>query len=63
VAEADTVADDSRLLYQRLQAEGVPAELLVWPGAVHGFLQMTRDVALARAAMADVARAVRAWIA
>jgi acetyl esterase len=63
VAEADTVADDSRLLLDRLNAAGVPAELLIWPGAVHGFLQMTRDVALARDAMDDVARAVRAWIA
>lgn len=63
VAEADPVADDSRLLLDRLKAAGVPAELLLWSGAVHGFLQMTRDVALARDAMDDVARAVRAWIA
>ena len=62
VAEADPVADDSRLLFERLQAVGVPTELVVWPGAVHGFLQMTRDVALARDAVGDVARAVRAWI-
>jgi acetyl esterase/lipase len=26
-----------------------------WPGACHGFLQMTRDVALAREAIADAA--------
>jgi len=63
VAEADTVADDSRMLLGRLEAAGVPAELLVWPGALHGFLQMTRDVALARDAMDDIARIVRNWIA
>lgn len=63
VAEADTVADDSRLLLDRLNAASVPAELLTWPGAVHGFLQMTRDVGLARHAMGDIARALRAWIA
>jgi acetyl esterase/lipase len=34
----------------------VSAELEVWPGAVHGFLQMTRDVALARIALANGAR-------
>ena len=63
VAEADMVADDSRLLLDRLAAAGVPAEMLLWPGAVHGFLQMTRDVTLARDAVGDVARAIRAWIA
>jgi acetyl esterase len=63
IAEADTVADDSRLLRERLEAAGVPAELRVWPGATHGFLQMTRDAAIAREAVGDVARAMRAWIA
>lgn len=56
IAEADTIADESRMLLQRLQAVGVSAELKVWEGAVHGFLQMTRDVALARNATTDVAR-------
>lgn len=62
VAEADTVADDSRFLLERLETAMVPAELVVWPGAVHGFLQMTRDVPLARAAIDDVARAIKGWI-
>jgi acetyl esterase len=63
IAEADTVADDSRMLQENLLAAGVPVELAVWPGAVHGFLQMTRDVALARDAVCEVARAIREWIA
>lgn len=63
IAEADTVADDSRLLAARLSAAGVAAELKVWPGAVHGFLQMSRDAAIARAAIGDVAAAVRRLLA
>lgn len=59
IAEADTVADDSRLLAAKLDC----AELKVWPRATHGFLQMSRDVALARAAIADVAAVLRAWLA
>ena len=63
IAEADTVADDSRLLQAGLAAAGVPAKLRVWPGAVHGFLQMSRDVAIARTAIAETAAEIRAWIA
>ncbi len=63
IAEADAVADDSRLLAHRLAAAGVPVELQLWLGATHGFLQMTRDAAIARRAVDDVARAMRAWIA
>jgi len=59
IAEADTVADDSRLLAEKLDR----AELKIWPGATHGFLQMSRDVALAREAIADVAGAIRGWLA
>lgn len=59
IAEADTVADDSRLLLDRLHRAGVDATLTVWRGAVHGFLQMTRDVAAARAAVRDAA----GWLA
>jgi acetyl esterase len=59
IAEADTVADDSRLLAAKLER----ATLKVWPGATHGFLQMSRDVALARTAIGEVAQAVRVWLA
>jgi len=53
VAELDPIADDSRLLADKLAAAHVEHELRVWPGAVHGFLQMGRDVALARDAIAE----------
>jgi acetyl esterase len=56
IAELDPVADDSRILAARLCEAGVSAELEVWPRAVHGFLQMTRDVAIARIALANGAR-------
>ncbi len=58
IAEADTVADDSRLLAEKLEQSTVK----VWPGATHGFLQMTRDVAIARAAVENVASALRDWL-
>lgn len=63
IAEADTIADESRMLHDKLRAAGVASELVVWSGAVHGFLQMTRDVALARRAVHETARALAAWTA
>lgn len=63
IADADSVADDSRLLLERLQAAGVKASLSVWANTVHGFLQMTRDVASARAAVRETGEALCAWVA
>jgi acetyl esterase len=51
VADLDPVADDSRQLASRILRAGGSVELDVWPNAVHGFLQMTRDVELARMAL------------
>jgi len=62
VAELDILADENRLLAERLAASGVQVELEVWPHTTHGFLQMTRDVAAARSAVASIARAIRAFI-
>ena len=62
IAEADPVADDSRLLHDRLRDAGVDARLETWPGTVHGFLQMTRDVAVARDAVREIARALASWV-
>lgn len=63
IADADSVADESRILHDRLAAAGVPSRLSVWPNTVHGFLQMTRDVASARAAVQETAEALAAWVA
>jgi len=51
LAELDPISDDTRALAERLSSAGVQHELVVWPGAGHGFLQMTRDVAIARKAV------------
>ncbi len=58
-AELDPLADDGRRLAALLTAAGSEASLVCWPGAVHGFLQMTRNVPLARAAVAEVASFLR----
>jgi acetyl esterase len=56
LADLDPLADDTRILAGRLDAAGVPHVLKQWRGAGHGFLQMTRDVELARHAAGDAAR-------
>lgn len=55
IAEADTVSGDSQILHDRVSAAGGDATLSLWRGAVHGFLQMTRDVAIARDAVREMA--------
>ncbi|WP_158764691.1 alpha/beta hydrolase [Terricaulis silvestris] len=52
LADLDVIADDTRLLHEKFAAVGIPSELEEWKGAVHGFIQMGRDVALARQAIA-----------
>jgi acetyl esterase len=54
-AELDVLSDESRILAPKLAAAGVAHVLEGWPGAPHGFMQMTRDSALARAAVAKMA--------
>lgn len=58
IAGADPVADDSRLLHIQLRSAAVDCKLIEWAGATHGFLQMTRDVALARRALDEVANEI-----
>jgi acetyl esterase len=53
LAALDPIADDTRILAARLKGARVPHVLKEWSGACHGFLQMTRDVAIARDAVAD----------
>ena len=63
VAALDPVADDSRQLASSILRAGGSVELDVWPNAVHGFLQMTRDVGLARTALVKASEFVRKRIA
>ncbi len=53
--ELDVLADETPMLAQALAQAGVAYQMDSWPGAPHGFLQMTRDSALARAAVAKIA--------
>jgi acetyl esterase len=59
VAELDPLADDSRDLARRLREASIPYKIDAWPGAVHGFLQMSRDVELARRAISSAAAFLR----
>ncbi|MEI9931214.1 MAG: alpha/beta hydrolase [Rhizomicrobium sp.] len=51
LAELDPISDDTRALAKRLSSAGVQHDLVAWPGTGHGFLQMTRDAAIARKAV------------
>ena len=58
IAECDVLADENRMMAERMRAAGVRVQTVTWPGATHGFLQMTAHAVLARAAVRDVARAL-----
>lgn len=60
--ECDVLADDSRLMAERMQAAGVDVTLEVWPRLTHGVLQMTRDVGAARDVVAGVAKRAAGWV-
>jgi acetyl esterase len=59
-AEFDCLLDDSVILAERLAAAGVRCRFDRYDGVIHGFLQMSREVSIARQAIADAARWVRA---
>jgi len=58
----DVLADDSRLMAERMQAAGVAVTLEVWPALTHGVLQMTRDVPAAREVVERIARRLAGWV-
>lgn len=58
-AELDPVRDDGERYAQRLAAAGVPARCTRYPGTVHGFWRRPATVAAARAAIDEVAAAIR----
>ena len=57
-AELDPIFDDSMLLLDTLRALGRPCDLKVYPGLLHGFLHLSRQVDLVRQAIDDGA----AWL-
>lgn len=55
VAEIDLLAEQSAIMAERIRAEGGIAELKVYRGAVHGFVEAVSVSALAERAIADAA--------
>lgn len=62
-AALDPLYDDTIELDRRLEAAGVAHRLEVYPGLVHGFMQMTPRCAAARAAVRDAGQAIRRMLA
>lgn len=54
-AALDPLLDDSLELHERLQRAGVPSQLSVYPGVVHGFTVMLRKLSAGKCAMHEVA--------
>ena len=63
LAECDPLADDGRLYAQALQQAGVRAELKVYDGTVHDFINMGRFLPQAKQAHTDMAEALKAALA
>ena len=58
----DPVADHGRRYAERLRESGTPTRLTEHPGATHAFLSMPGVVPQARAARAEIAAFLRAWV-
>jgi len=57
-ARCDVLSSENHLMAEKLRAAGVSVTEQEWPTATHGFLQMTRDVQVAR----DAVGAAAAWV-
>jgi acetyl esterase len=60
-AGCDILRDEGEVLAQRLNEQGVPAEVLRMPGMLHGFIRFGAVVDDAERAVQAVADAVRRW--
>ena len=62
LAECDPLIDEGIAYADVLRMAGVPVDLEIYRGVIHGFLTMGRAIGLTRQAHADAARAlVSAW--
>ncbi len=62
LAECDPLVDEGVMYADRLRMQGVPVDLEIYPGVVHGFIQFGRAIPQALTAHNDAARALRqAW--
>lgn len=59
LAECDPLMDEGLAYADRLRFEGVPVDLEIYRGVVHGFVQMGRAIPQARQAHAHAAQALR----
>ena len=59
LAECDPLTDEGKLYAQKLQDAGVPAELTVWPGVIHDFINLGRFIPEAADAHQNLAAALR----
>lgn len=59
LAQCDALHDEGQLYAQKLRDAGVPAEVRVWPGVLHDFINMTRFIPEAHEAHTAVAMALR----
>ncbi|MFD1709174.1 alpha/beta hydrolase [Ottowia sp. GY511] len=59
LAECDPLVDEGVLYADKLRAAGVPVDLEIYRGVVHGFIKMGRAIPEARQLHQDAARALR----
>ena len=59
LAECDPLVDEGVAYADKLRAAGVPVDLEIYRGVVHGFINLGRAIPEALAAHADAARALR----
>ena len=62
-AEFDPLRDEGAAYATRLAAAGVPVDHRDYRGAIHGFLSMASEVEIARQAVDDIGRALKAALA
>ena len=59
LAECDPLVDEGLMYADKLRAAGVPADLEIYRGVVHGFIMMGRAIPEAHRAHTDAARALK----
>jgi acetyl esterase len=59
LAECDSLTDEGVMYADRLRMAGVPVDLEIYAGVVHGFIQFGRAIPTALTAHNDAARALR----
>ena len=61
IAELDVLRDDNLLLAEHLESAGVETSCISYPGTIHGFTVLAREVTLGRKALEDAATSIKLW--